>query len=123
MYDADALEAINSEQLVTATDRMLLRGGRGSKRRPSVPSLVYGPRGSQPSIIPPPSFADGSQPSIHLAALARASQPSIQPATVARACQPTTVIRAARASRSQAFALTVVIPTLAGIVVGLVAML
>lgn len=35
MYDADAIEAINFEQLVTVTDRLLLRGGRISKRRPS----------------------------------------------------------------------------------------
>jgi hypothetical protein len=35
MYDADAIEAINFEQLVTVTDRMLLRGSRMPKRRPS----------------------------------------------------------------------------------------
>ena len=35
MYDADAIEAINFEQLVTVTDRLLLRRGRVSKRRPS----------------------------------------------------------------------------------------
>ncbi len=35
MYDADAIEAINFEQLVTVTDRLLLRGSRLSKRRPS----------------------------------------------------------------------------------------
>jgi hypothetical protein len=33
MYDADAIEAINFEQLVTVTDRLLLRRGRPSKRR------------------------------------------------------------------------------------------
>jgi hypothetical protein len=33
MYDVDAIEAINFEQLVTVTDRLLLRQGRGSKRR------------------------------------------------------------------------------------------
>ena len=101
MYDADAIEAINCEQLVTVTDRMLLRGGRISKRRPSIPSLVPLARGSQ----------------LHLEQLehsARGSQPRIA---------PTTVIRAARASRSQVFAITVVIPTLVGIAVGLVAML
>ena len=35
MYDADAIEAINFEQLVTVTDRMLLRRGPVPKRRPS----------------------------------------------------------------------------------------
>jgi hypothetical protein len=35
MYDADAIEAINFEQLVTVTDRLLLRRGRMPKRRPS----------------------------------------------------------------------------------------
>jgi hypothetical protein len=35
MYDADAIEAINFEQLVTVTDRLLLRQGRMPKRRPS----------------------------------------------------------------------------------------
>ena len=35
MYDADAIEAINFEQLVTVTDRLLLRQGRVPKRRPS----------------------------------------------------------------------------------------
>ena len=35
MYDVDAIEAINFEQLVTVTDRLLLRQGRVPKRRPS----------------------------------------------------------------------------------------
>ena len=35
MYDVDAIEAINFEQLVTVTDRLLLRKGRVPKRRPS----------------------------------------------------------------------------------------
>lgn len=35
MYDVDAIEAINFDQLVTATDRLLLRGGRLPKGRPS----------------------------------------------------------------------------------------
>lgn len=33
MYDVATIEAINFEQLVTVTDRLLLRQGRGSKRR------------------------------------------------------------------------------------------
>ena len=35
MYDVDAIEAINFEQLVTVTDRLLLRGSRLPKRRQS----------------------------------------------------------------------------------------
>ena len=35
MYDVDAIEAINFEQLATVTDRLLFRGGRLPKRRPS----------------------------------------------------------------------------------------
>jgi hypothetical protein len=100
MYDADTIEAINCEQLVTATDRLLIRGCRMSKRRPSIPSLGH--------------HARGSQPSIQLAPVVAAVQPRIQ---------PTAVVRAARASRTQVFAITVVIPTLVGIAVGLAAML
>ncbi len=40
MYDIEAIETINFEQLVTVTDRLLLRG-RASKRRPSTSQLVY----------------------------------------------------------------------------------
>lgn len=40
MYDADAIEAINFEQLATATDRLLLRRGQLAKHRPSISSLV-----------------------------------------------------------------------------------
>ena len=35
MYDVDVIEAINFEQLVTRTDRLLIRGGRLPKHRPS----------------------------------------------------------------------------------------
>ena len=41
MYDADAIEAINFEQLVTRTDRLLIRG-RLPKHRPSTNRI--GPR-------------------------------------------------------------------------------
>jgi hypothetical protein len=144
MYNTDALESINREQLATATDRLLLRG-YGSRRRPSTPSLAHCARGSQPNIqlagydhargsqpsIPPAAtgLAHGSQPNIQLAAYGHAcgSQPNIAPATgvylVPPSIPPTTVVRATRASRSQAFAFTVVIPTLVGIAVGLAAML
>jgi hypothetical protein len=98
MYDADTIESINCEQLATVTDRLLLRGCRMSKRRPSIPSPVQFPRGSQPSI--PPT--------------------AVRPAP---RIQPTAVVRVARASRTQVFAITVVIPTLVGIAVGLAAML
>lgn len=37
MPDVTALEAINREQLATATDRLLLRGARWSQRRPTRP--------------------------------------------------------------------------------------
>jgi hypothetical protein len=57
MYDADALEAINGEQLVTATDRLLLRGGQLSKRR-HIRRLA---EGSQPHIVIA-RLAEGSQP-------------------------------------------------------------
>ena len=98
MYDADTIESINCEQLATVTDRLLLRGCRVSKRRPGFPSPVQFPRGSH-LVIPPTA---------------------IQPAP---RIQPTTVVRAAQATRAQVFAVTVVIPTLVGIAVGLAAML
>jgi hypothetical protein len=41
MRDADAIEAINREQLVTATDRLLIRGGRPGKYRPTVPAASF----------------------------------------------------------------------------------
>lgn len=93
MYDADAIEAINFEQLATATDRLLLRGVRVSKRRRSIPSLIQAP--------PPPS-----------APLARGSQPRLAHGADTRAT-----------TRAQVFAMSVVIPTLVGIAVGLAAML
>jgi len=57
MYDADALEAINGEQVVTATDRLLLRGGQLSRRR-HIRRLA---EGSQPHIVLA-RVAEGSQP-------------------------------------------------------------
>lgn len=44
MYDADAIEAINFEQLVTVTDRLLLRRGRVPKRRPSTARIGPAPQ-------------------------------------------------------------------------------
>jgi hypothetical protein len=76
MRDADRIEAINSEQLATATDRLLLRASRQRF-----------PRGSQARIadaaVPhsAPRFADGSQivrsGESHPARFADASQPRI----------------------------------------------
>lgn len=42
MQDADALEAINFEQLATVTDRLLLRGGF-AKQRPSYHRIEVSP--------------------------------------------------------------------------------
>lgn len=39
MHDAHTIQTINCEQLVTATDRMLLRGGAGKRRRPVQPTF------------------------------------------------------------------------------------
>lgn len=36
MYDADAIEAINVDQVVTATDRILLRGRGRRSSRPTI---------------------------------------------------------------------------------------
>jgi hypothetical protein len=104
MYDADAIEAINFEQLATVTDRLLLRGAYVSKRRPSVPSLV-----------------------LHRP-LARGSAPYIEQTMVVRPVaapriEQTAVARSNAAPKAQVFAITVVIPTLVGIAVGLAAML
>jgi len=40
MYDADAIEAINFEQLATTTDRLLIRRGQAPKHRPSISSRM-----------------------------------------------------------------------------------
>jgi hypothetical protein len=127
MYDA---EAINVEQLATATDRLLLRGGQMSSR---VSKQVFA-RGTQPNLrlaqpvyapVPP---ARGSEPSLaripahtpaHGAPITRARQ---LPDHSAQAYEHTAVIRS-RSSRTQTFAVTVVIPTLVGIAAGLAALL
>jgi hypothetical protein len=83
MYDADALEAINVEQLVTATDRLLLRGGQMSKRR----HVRRFAEGSQPHIVVA-RFAEGSQPHIAVAAFDEPSQPDIAVAGLAEDAQP-----------------------------------
>jgi hypothetical protein len=109
MYDADAIEAINFEQLATITDRLLLRGGRTGRApldRYSVPSLAHARR---------------------VQVIARGSQPHLDAPTVIVTALPAPVVRsaapAAQAQRAQVFAVTVVIPTLIGIAVGLAALL
>jgi len=77
MHDTDAIEAINHEQLVTATDRLLLRGG-AARRRDSVPALNAQARlaeGSSPFLVPL-RLCDGSSPDLALAlGTARAHAP------------------------------------------------
>jgi hypothetical protein len=41
MHDTDTIGAINREQLATATDRLLIRGRRPAKYRPTVPSAAF----------------------------------------------------------------------------------
>lgn len=140
MYDADTIEAINVEQLVTATDRMLLRG-RVARRRPSArplasPSLAPYPRivAHTPALSPTPaprSVSHTPAPSptpardlyrqmIAASSLARGSQPQLG----SLRGEPTLQMRAQPSSaRAQVFAITVVIPTLVGIAVGLAALL
>jgi len=50
MHDADAIEAINREQLATATDRLLLRGGQFS--RDSVARSAHGGFALRPGGAP-----------------------------------------------------------------------
>ena len=96
MYDADAIEAINFEQLATATDRLLLRRGRLPRYRPSLPPLApLGPLGP-------------------LGPLARGSHPRFE---------QTATVRTPAASHAQVFACSVVIPTLVGLAIGLAALL
>jgi hypothetical protein len=142
MYDADTIEAINVEQLVTPTDRMLLRG-RVARRRPSTPALGLqgrdpyprmvshtatpardlAPRRVAPIATPAPTATparDLYRQMVAVSSLARGSQARI---TSPRA-EPTLQMRAQPSSaRAQVFAITVVIPTLVGIAVGLAALL
>lgn len=138
MYDAETIEAINVEQLVTATDRMLLRG-RVARRRPIAPALApqqgrdpyprtvsytaTPARDQAPRIVTPAPSAtparDLYRQMVASTALARGSQSRIAPRG-----EPTLQMRAQPSSaRAQVFAITVVIPTLVGIAVGLAALL
>lgn len=93
MYDAASIESINCEQLVTATDRCLLRAGRGRGRRPAQPASG--------AFALPPSLARGSHIEI----------------------DRTMVTRAPRRLHVPSIALGVAIPSLFGIVCGLAALL
>jgi hypothetical protein len=108
MQDADTIETINREQLATATDRLLLRGGRVSKRRPTRP---YAPaaRGSY-QVVPP-------------APLARGSQPWVAFDTVHPAYERTVPARRRTPVYAQMFALLVAVPALVGVAIGIAALL
>jgi hypothetical protein len=109
MHDVDAIEAINFDQLATATDRLLLRSGHVAKRRPTRPSMPSLGRGTQPGIPVAPT-----RPTVQRPPAPRGSNANLE---------RTVIIRPATASRVQVFAITVVIPTLLGITVGLAALL
>jgi hypothetical protein len=96
MHDADAIEAINFEQLATVTDRLLLRRGQVSRRPPTEPSLA--------PLVP-------LRPLRPLGPLARGSHVYLEG------------VRPAPAPHAQVFAITVVIPMLVGIAIGLATLL
>lgn len=102
MYDVDAIEAINFEQLATATDRILLRARHGLKRRSTTG--------------PFPTLARGSQPRFTLDPYEKTYVP-------ARDEEKTIVTGPPAHARTQSLATTIVLPTLLGIAVGLAAML
>src|SRR4051812_46037354 len=101
MRNADVLEACNREQLATTTDRLLLCG-RLSKHRPL--------RSATPARGAALHRARGLQ--VHRVAIAP------EPATDER----TVVVRSSSVI-PQIFAVTVVLPTLVGLAIGLVALL
>ncbi len=97
MYDVDAIEAINFEQLATATDRILLRARHSAKR----------------------TLARGSQPVMTLDPYETTYVPKRQPAR-----DDDTIITAAPVpQRRYPFASVIVLPALFGIALGLAAML
>ena len=123
MYDADAIEAINAEQIATVTDRLLLQGDLLARRRLNPQSFA---RGSQPRIDFQP--ARGSSPRIdrrieHTPTPRRTiAHASELPYRGPQAYEHTAIMRSA-SSYAQVFAVTVVIPTLVGVAVGLAALL
>ena len=110
MQSADAIEAMNFDQLATATDRLLIRSRRASKRWIGEP-----PRRAQPGL----AYADTVP--------ARVSYAQPVPATrIARTAhdpERTVIVRPPEASPAHVFAITVVIPMLVCIAVGLATML
>jgi hypothetical protein len=145
MYDADAIEAINFEQLATITDRLLLRHSHRPNRLPlaraprnadrfSVPSLIASQQHPRPARIastkpgylvsgPPRTFPRGSQPS--LAANGFASEDSAEKTMIVRP-RPFSAARTGTGrarSRTHWVAVTVVIPALLGTVAGLLMLL
>ena len=51
MYDLDAIETINFEQLATATDRLLLHRGQVPKHRPSTKQIEPLPGSPECTVI------------------------------------------------------------------------
>jgi hypothetical protein len=105
MRDVDRIEAINREQLATATDRLLLRGrvarqrpARGSQSRSAVAApAVADPRDAVAAPLYPAPRAQGSQPRIELR-----TPPLGAPLQAPRAqgSQPRIDVKAPRASAS-----------------------
>ena len=130
MTDIATIEAINSEQLATATDRLLLRG-RVSKQRPSTRSLSPLARGAYAQLtaqVPrAPYVQHAPQPS--KAPLARGSQPRIviRPSqtlqVIPLAYERTVPARKAGAALTQVAAVVLAVPTLVGLAVGIAALL
>jgi hypothetical protein len=116
MHDADTIEAINCEQLATATDRLLLRGGRLSKHRPSTRSFSASTRGSWVHLTQPAPVARGSQ-------IARSAAVARAPRSFEIPAYEHTVPARRRTAYTQMFAITVTIPTLVGLALGLAALL
>src|SRR5262249_11571709 len=98
MRDADRIEAINSEQLATATDRLLLRASRQRFARGSQARIAYAAPQPAPArfaqgsqfVVPGQAAprAEGSQPRIAIAPHAEGSQPRIAIAPHAQGSQP-----------------------------------
>lgn len=128
MYDADAIEAINFEQLATITDRLLLRHGRRPSRLPPAREPASDDRFSVPSLIahphPRPVRITSTLPGYLVSGpprrFARGSQPRVAGETPALIVRPDP---AAPRARARWIAVTVVIPALLGAVAGLLMLL
>ena len=102
MYDVDAIEAINFEQLATVTDRILLRARYGGLKRRSTTG-------------PFSTLARGTQPHLTLDPYEKTYVPPRD--------EEDTIVTPPPPSRTHSIATTIVLPTLLGILVGLAAML